>query len=140
MRISELYAQIRPAGDVGSYTVWLAAPDKDAVDVDLAAVGRVELHSEAGEARLYPASSNTDTDSIDPEPLLEMVLDQLRYDESAAEDDFRIVVEVPLLRDESGQDSTSLAELREVHIGRESQEVWLLVRPASEFAEGLLPD
>jgi len=140
MRISELYAQIQAAGDVGSYAAWLAAPDKDAVDVDLVSVGRVELHSETGEARLYPASSNTDTDSIDPEPVLGMVLDQLPSDVSAPEDDLRIVVEVPLLRDESGQDPTSFAELREVHIGRESQEVWLLVRPASEFANGLLPD
>ena len=140
MRLSELYGQVQAAGDLGPYAVWLAAPDKDGVDVDLAAVGRVELQSEAGEVRLYPASSNTDTDSIDPEPVLAMVLEQLPFDVSTPESDLRIMVEVPLLRDESGTDSVSFTELCEIRIGPESLEVWLLVRPASEFAAGLLPD
>jgi hypothetical protein len=140
MRLSELYTQIRQAGEVGAFAVWLAAPDKDGVDVDLASVGRVEVQSEASEARLYPASSTTDTDSIDPEPVLDMVLDQLPAETDAPEGDLRLVVEVPLMRDEAGGDAPSFADLRAVHIGRSSQEVWLLLRPASEFAPGLLPD
>jgi hypothetical protein len=142
MRLSEFNAQIQAAGDVEtceSYALWLAAPDKDGFDVDLSAVGRVDVQWEAGEVRLYPASTTTDTDSVDPEPVLGIMLSQLPGAVDA-EDDLRILVELPLLRDEAGTDSPSFAELQAVHVGTESQEVWLLVRPASEFADGLLPD
>jgi hypothetical protein len=44
MRLSELYGKVQAAGDALSYAVSIAAPDSDGVDVDLAAIGRVELH------------------------------------------------------------------------------------------------
>ena len=131
MKLSEVYAQVQAAGDVHAYAVSLAAPDSDGVDVDLAAIGRVEVDPEAGEARLYPASTATDVDSIEPEPFLGMVLSQLPFDVSDG-NDLRLMVEVPLLRDESGQDRVSLVEINGVHIGPESEEVWFLVRPASD--------
>jgi hypothetical protein len=129
---------VQAVGDVHAYTVSLAAPDSDGVDVDLAAIGRVEIDREVGEARLYPASTATDVDSIEPEPYLGMVLSQLPFDVSA-ENDLRLMVEIPLLRDESGHDRVSLVEINGLHVGRDSEEVWLLVRPASEYASGLLP-
>jgi hypothetical protein len=98
----------------------------------------VEVDPELGEARLYPASTATDVDSIEPEPFLGMMLSQLPFDASD-DNDLRLMVEVPLLRDESGDDRVSLVEINGFHIGRESEEVWLLVRPASEYASGLLP-
>ena len=138
MLLTEFNALIEAAGDVESYAVWLAAPDKDGFDVDLSAVGRVEMAWEAAEVHLYPASTKTDTDTIDPEPVMAMVLSQLPR-EVSPDEDFRLLVEIPLLRDEPGGEAPSFTELRGVHIGSQSQEVWLLVRPASEFAEGLLP-
>jgi hypothetical protein len=138
MKLSELYAQVQAAGDVHAYAVSLAAPDSDGVDVDLAAIGRVEVDPELSEARLYPASTATDVDSIEPEPFLGMIMSQLPFDVSD-DNDLRLMVEVPLLRDESGHDRVSLVEINGLHIGRESEEVWLLVRPASEYASGLLP-
>jgi hypothetical protein len=138
MRLSELYAKIQDAGDVDSYAVYLAAPDRDGMDVDLAAVGRVELDLEAGDARLYPASTATDVDSVEPEPYLGMVLSQLPHDVSSG-NDLRLMVEIPLIRDESGNDRVSIVEISGFHIGPESKEAWLLVQPASEFASGLLP-
>lgn len=142
MRLSEFNAQIQAAGveTCEAYALWLAAPDRDGFDVDLAAVGRVDVQWEAGEIRLYPASTMTDTASVEPEPVLGMMLSQLPKQAVAGDDDLRIVVEIPLLRDELGTDAPSFAELQAVRIGNQSQEVWLLVRPASEFAEGLLPD
>ena len=138
MLLTEFNALIQESGDVASYAVWLAAPDKDGFDVDLSAVGRVEIQWEAAEVRLYPASTRTDTDSIDPEPVLGMILSQLPQEVSPAED-LRILVEIPLLRDGPGGEPPSFVDLRGVHIGSEAREVWLLARPASEFAEGLLP-
>jgi hypothetical protein len=138
MKLSELYAQLGTVGDVHAFTAYLAAPDADGVDVDLSPVGRVEVDYEQGEALLYPASTATDTDSVDPEPYLGMIIDQLPID-TTGNADLRVMVEVPLIRDETGNDQISVVELSGVHVGKGSEEVWLLVRPAKEFADGLLP-
>jgi hypothetical protein len=138
MKLSELYAKIQAAGDVHAYSAYLATPDVDGVDVDLATVGRVELDPDLGEARLYPASTSTDVDDVDPEPYLGMVLAQLPLDLSGG-DDFRLMVEMPLIRDEAGNDRTSFVEISDLYIGRESEEAWLLVRPVGDFGSGLLP-
>jgi hypothetical protein len=104
----------------------------------LASVGRVEVDYEQGVARIYPSSTATDSDSVDPEPYLGMVLSQLPMD-TLGDNDLRLLVEVPLLRDETDDEQVSLVDLAGIHVGRASEEVWLLVRPAEEFATGLLP-
>ena len=139
MRLSDLYAQLKTAGDVHAYSAYLATPDLDGVDVDLVPVGRVEVDYEKGEARLYPASTHTDVDSVEPEPYFGMVLEQLPIDTSG-DGNLRLMVEVPLLRNDAGGDAIRLVELAGVHVGKSSEEVWLLVVPASAFAAGLLPD
>jgi hypothetical protein len=138
MRLSDLFAQLQAVEDVVSFTTYLAAPDKDGTDVDLASVGRVEVDYENGVARLYPASTATDPDSVEPEPYLGMVLEQLPTD-TVGDNDLRLLVEVPILRDETNDDKASLVDLAGVNIAKASEEVWLLVRPAEEFASGLLP-
>jgi hypothetical protein len=138
MKLSELFAQLEAAGDVLSFTAYLAAPDKDGTDVDLASVGRVEVDNEEGVARLYPASTDTDRDAVEPEPYVDLVLSELPAD-AADDNDLNILIEVPLLRDEGDDDPVSLVDLAGIHIGKASEEVWFLVRPAEEFAAGLLP-
>ena len=138
MRLSDLFAELEAAGDVISFTAYLAAPDKDGTDVDLASVGRVEVDYENRVARLYPASTATDPDSVEPEPYLGMVLSQLPTD-AVGDNDLRLLVEVPLLRDDSDDEKPSLVDLAEIRVGKASEEVWLLVRPSEEFASGLLP-
>jgi hypothetical protein len=140
MRLSELFSQLNAAGDIGSFALYLAGPDQDGVDVDLAAVSHVEVDPEKGVARFYPATTARDVDSDDPnpEPFVDMVLEELPQD-AAGENDLRLLIEVPLLRDEAGNDPVSLVDVAGVHIGRSSEEVWLLVRPAADFAAGLLP-
>ena len=138
MRLSDLFTQLAAEKEAVSFIAYLAAPDQDGTDVDLAAVGRVEVDEEAKLARLYPASTATDPDSVDPEPYLGMVLSQLPVD-AEGQNDLRLLIEVPLLRDPDGNDHPSLVDMAGVHVGRESREVWLLVRPAREFAPGLLP-
>jgi hypothetical protein len=138
MTLSELRAKIQAAGDIHSYELSIAAPDSDGEDVDLASVGRVDIDADAQEVRLYPASTSTDVDSVDPEPFLGMLMSQLPS-EASPYDDFRLVVEIPLLRDGSGTERVSLADICAMQIGLKSEEVWLLVRPAAEYANGLLP-
>ena len=137
MMLSELAAKIRGAGDLDAYTLYLAEPDADGVDVDLASVGRVEIHDESGEARLYPSSSTTDEDHIDPEPYAGMVLNDLPL-LTSRESDLALKAEVPLIREETTV-SVSFRDIVDVCIAPTAQEVWLLLRPASAFADGLLP-
>ena len=138
MRLSELYAQLKTAGDVHAFSAYLATPDLDGVDVDLVPVGRVDVDYEKGEARLYPASTSTDVDSVEPEPYFGMVLEQLPID-TTGDNNLRLMVEVPLLRSEAGGDAIRLVELDGLHVGAAAEEVWLLVVPANTFAAGLLP-
>ncbi|HTC45519.1 MAG TPA: hypothetical protein VK696_10755 [Steroidobacteraceae bacterium] len=135
MMLSNLIAKIQAAGDVHSYAVYLAEPDRDGNDVDLATIGRVEVLTDSKEVRLYPSSTATDVDCVDPEPYLGMILDQLPTD---SESDLRLSAEVPLLRGES-DDTVSFKEVVDICIGRDAEEVWLLLRPASAFADGLMP-
>jgi hypothetical protein len=138
MKLSDLFTQLEAERDVISFAAYVAAPDKDGTDVDLASVGRVEIDHENGVARIYPASTATDPDSVEPEPYLGMVLSQLPK-QAVGDNDLRVLVEVPVLRDETGDDQPRLVDVAGIHIGREAQEVWFLVRPAAEFAAGVLP-
>jgi hypothetical protein len=138
MRLSDLFTQLEAAADVVSFTVYLAAPDKDGTDVDLASVGRVEIDYEEGVARIFPSSTATDPDSVEPEPYLGMVLSQLPMD-AMGDNDLRLMVEVPLIRDDTRDEQTSFKDVTGIHIGRGSEEVWFLTEPVEDFASGLLP-
>lgn len=138
MKLSELFAKVQVAGDVLSYYLYLATPDQDGVDVDLAAVGRVELRADAGEVRLYPESTQTDSDDVESEPILEMVLDQLPS-ESSGDHDLRLMVEMPLIRDETDSVRVSFSEVVDLLVAHDAQEAWLLMKPAAEFPDGVLP-
>jgi len=139
MRLSELFRQLNAVENVDSFAVYLAAPDSDGVDVDLASIGRVEVDFEQRVARIYPDFATTDDDSVDPEPVVGMLLEQLPMD-ATADNDLRIVAELPLLREEGARVYPKLADVVGVHVGKSSGDVWLLMRPAVDFAEGLLPD
>jgi hypothetical protein len=58
---------------------------------------------------------------------------------TTGDNNLRPRVEVPLLRSEAGGDAIRLVELDGLHVGAASEEVWLLLVPASMFAAGLLP-
>src|ERR1700761_6819386 len=137
MMLSKLSSKLQPPADLHAYSVYLAEPDRDGTDVDLATIGRVEIDEASAQARLYPSSTATDADSVDPEPYLGMVLEQLPMLD-AFESDLRLVAEVPLLREESSV-SVHFTEIVDVRIGHDTKEVWLLLRPPTDFDDGLLP-
>jgi hypothetical protein len=137
MMLSKLSAKLQPPADLHAYSVYLAEPDRDGTDVDLATIGRVEIDEASAQARLYPSSTSTDFDSVDPEPYLGMVLDQLPLLD-AFESDLLLVAEVPLLRDDASE-TVHFTQIVDVRIGHDTKEVWLLLRPAADFADGLLP-
>jgi hypothetical protein len=138
MMLSKLAAILGSATDMHDYSVYLAEPDRDGADVDLATIGRVEVDEASAQARLYPSSTATQVDSVDPEPYLGMVLDQLPLLYSV-ESDLRLVAEAPLLRGESAGENVHFTDVIEVRFDHDADEVWLLLRPAADFADGLLP-
>ena len=139
MKLSELFGALEDSGDVLSYELWLAEPDRDGTDVDLASVGRVEIAYEAHEARLYPASTGTDVIEVEPEPYVGIVLSQLPQ-AAVGEGDLHLLVETPLIREDVADGAVRFSEILDVHIGTESREVWLLLRERSQFAPEWLPD
>jgi hypothetical protein len=52
--------------------------------------------------------------------------------------DPELVAELPLVREEGAPVLTRLVPVVEVHIGSHAEEIWLLLRPAAEFAAGTL--
>ena len=146
MRLSELYAQVLNAGAPAmAFTALLAEPDQtpgDDVDVLLSEIGWVEVDHDAGEIRLYPKSAVTEETADQNLFSVERLLEQLPFDvgeEISGAGDLRIVVGLPLLRDGFGLLRKALTDVRGMHVGRESEELWLLVRPKDEYPSDQLP-
>jgi hypothetical protein len=146
MRLSELYAQVLNAGaEAMAFPVLLAEPDPtpgDDVDVLLSEIGWVEVDDYAGEVRLYPKSAVTEDTPDQNLFCVERLLEKLPFDVSddiSETADLRIVVELPLLRDGFGLLRKALTDVCAVHIGREAEELWLLVRPKEDYPNDQLP-
>jgi hypothetical protein len=141
MRLSEFFSALsRVGGDIESFALNLAAPDNmdgDSIDVQIEHIGRIDVDINADEIRFYPASSLPDGAPEQMYSLLGITLTQLPVD--TREGDPRLMVELPLLRETPSDPSACLSEICALHIGKESEEAWVLVRPASEYASDTLP-
>ena len=56
------------------------------------------------------------------------------------DENYEVMIQLPIAPDESAAQQPRLGPLQGVYIGRESEEVWLLVSPLSEYPADLLPD
>ena len=142
MRLREFFEKVRrlPAESLG-YPLFIAAPDTvdgDSVDVQLAQVGQVRESAENGQRCLVPNSEALDEASSGPYDTLDALLQALPSG-LLDEDDTPLVVKLPLDRDKPGHMHLSNAEIRDMHVGEASQEVWLLVRPRNEYPNESLP-
>lgn len=142
MMLSQLYRELKDApGDARGFVVYLATVDlqpEDEIDVQLAEIGDIITDYEENHVRLIPASSS----EAKPEPgtfaFLGSVLDAFPLDPDG-EFDMRLVIELPLLREDPRFDRLELSEVAAVHLGPQSQEAWFLVHPAHRFQAGSLP-
>lgn len=142
MRLSELYEVIAPASVTPEFQVFLAGPDPtpgDDLDVQLVEIGDIQVDYDRSEIRFIPASANIDKPLERNFSTLGLLLSELPF-EARDEDDMRLMVELPLLREDSDNATASLDELRDAHVGLDSGEVWLLAKPVEEFPVGSLPD
>jgi hypothetical protein len=146
MRLSELYAQVSKAGtETMMFPVLLAEPDLtpgDDIDILLSGIGWIEVDDYAGEVRLYPKSAVTEQTPDQNLFCVERLLEQLPADvseEISDAADLRIVAELPLLRDGFGLIRKALVDVCDIHIAREAEELWLLVRPKDDYPNDQLP-
>jgi hypothetical protein len=141
MKLSEL-RQVFAGNETlyGEFTVLLVDLDlvpSDGVDVVISPVRDLEIDAEAGEIRLYSAAVRQD--SGDP-PLALFEYFMGAWPMAGVYDvDFDVKVQMPIAPEEYPGQPVLLQALVGVWIGRESEEIWLLVRPQSEYPADLLP-
>ena len=69
---------------------------------------------------------------------MQRLLEELPFDFTES-GDLRVVAELPLLREGPGWIRKVLTDVCEVHVGRDMEELWLLVRPNEDYPSGQLP-
>jgi hypothetical protein len=124
----------------GEFTVLLVDLDlipSDGIDVIISPLRAVDLDPEAGELRLYSAAARTGSNEL-PVALFEFFLQALPL-AGVYEVDFIVGIQLPIAPEEGVVQEYSLQPLAGVWIGLESEEIWLLVRPESEYPRDLLP-
>ena len=122
------------------YTVLLVDLDlvpSDGVDVVISPLRQVEVDPPAGEIRLYSAAVRQDSNQL-PAALFEFFMGAWPTD-GVHDVEFVVKLQLPIAPEEGIVQDHSLQPLAGVWIGRESEEIWLLVRPESEYPQDLLP-
>ncbi len=140
MLVKDLQAKIASLpGDPADYQLYLAEPDTidgPAVDVELIPVNKVDWEEQSRTLRLFPGEDDSDEDTL---TTAADVVAEIPG-EAASTPDARLLVEVPIVRPETTKVSLSFGEVHDIVVGQKSFEIWLLVRPRSEYRQEDLPD
>lgn len=141
MLLSALYEQLKSVPEeILESGVFLASPDTvpgDDIDVFVIGIGDVEVDHDRNEIKFIPSGWDN-PDSGMPIALLRMLLEQLPTN-TVTWGDFEIFAELPLDRGSGGPVVKSLASVTALHIGKETEESWFLVRPPAEYGNNVLP-
>ncbi len=141
MKHSELVKQFAGNEEAfGEFTVFLVDLDRipdDELDVIISPVRELEIDAETKQIRLYSAASRPDSAS-EPLALLELFLDELPLP-GVLPSDYDVVVEMPVSPADEPTQVPHLQPLKGVVIGRESEEIWLLVDEPAEYPADVLP-
>lgn len=125
--------------DPAEYQLYLAEPDTiDGPDVDVELVPVVSVDWDAGKKtlRLFPEEDDSDGDSL---PTAADVLAEIPTDVESTPD-ATLLVEVPIVRPQTKDCRIGFGDVHDVVVGQKSFEVWLLVKPRSEYRAEDLPD
>jgi hypothetical protein len=127
------------ANDAGEYQLYLAEPDTadgPDVDVELVPVIRVSWDAQEKTLRLFPGEDDSDeatlTTAADVTAEIPVEVDSTP--------DATLLVEVPIVRPETQNVRLSFGDVHDIVVGQTSFEIWLLVRPRSEYREEDLPE
>ena len=122
------------------FTVLLVDLDtvpSDGVDVIISPLREVELDPAAGEMRLYSAAQSSDTEHP-PAAIFEFFRGTWPM-AGVFDVDFVVKVQLPIAPEDPQGQHPELRPLAGVWLGREEEEIWLLVRDVSQYPEDLLP-
>ena len=140
MLVKDFQAKIAALpGDPVEYQLYLAEPDTvdgPDVDVELIPVVRVEWDAEEKTLRLFPEEDDSDEDSLTTaaDVLAEIPM------EVEAMPDATLMVEVPIVRPQTNNSPVGFGDVHDIVVGPKSFEIWLLVRPRSEYRDEDLPE
>ena len=125
--------------DPADYQLYLAEPDTvdgPAVDVELVPVIKVTWDAPEETLRLYPGENDSDEDSL---TTAADVIAEIPK-EVADTPDATLLVELPVVRSETTNLRVSFGDVHDIVVGQKSFEIWLLVRPRSEYRDEDLPE
>lgn len=125
--------------DPAEYQLYLAEPDTidgPGVDVELVPVTKVSWEAQEETLRLIPEEEDSDGDSL---PTAADVIAEFPV-EVESTPDARLLVEVPIVRPETKNYRASFSDVQDIVVGQKSLEIWLLVRPRSEYRDEDLPE
>ena len=121
------------------YQLYLAEPDTidgPAVDVELVPVIKVNWDVQEKTLRLFPGEDDSDEDTL---TTAADVIAEIPTEVDSTPD-AKLLVEVPILRPETKDYRVSFGDVHDIVVGQKSFEIWLLVRPRSEYRDEDLPD
>lgn len=125
--------------DSAEYQLYLAEPDTidgPAVDVELVPVIKVSWDAQEKTLRLFPEEDASDEDAL---PTAADVIAEIPMEVEGAPD-ATLLVEVALVRPETKNYRVYFSDVRDIVVGQKSFEIWLLVRPRSEYRDQVLPE
>jgi hypothetical protein len=125
--------------DPAEYQLYLAEPDTadgPDVDVELVPVVKVSWDAQEKTLRLFPEEDDSDGDSLTT--AADVIAEIPREVESTP--GATLVVEVPIVRPETNNSPVGFGEVHDIVVGQKSFEIWLLVKPRSEYRDEDLPE
>jgi hypothetical protein len=140
MLVKDFQAKIASLpNDPADYQLYLAEPDTadgPTVDVELVPVDKISWDPSAQTLQLFPGESDSDEDSLFTAA---KVVEEIpaEVDDSP---DATLVVKLPIVRPETEKFDLSFGDVHEIVVGEKSAEIWLLVRPRSEYQDEDLPE
>ena len=123
------------------YLVLLVDVDRnpsDEIDVVISPLRSLELDSETKQIRLYSAAARPGTNE-DALAIFERFMGALPTP-GVLQENHEVLIQLPIAPGEAVPQQARLGPLEGVYIGRQSEEIWLLVSPLSEYPADLLPD
>jgi hypothetical protein len=125
--------------DPAEYQLYLAEPDTmDGPDVDVELVPVVKVNWDAQEKalQLFPEEDDSDSDSLTT--AADVVAEIPKEVESTP--DATLLVEVPIVRPQTNNYRVGFGDVHDIVVGQKSLEIWLLVKPRSEYRDEDLPE
>jgi hypothetical protein len=125
--------------DPAEYQLYLAEPDTSAgpdVDVELVPVVKVNWDAQEKTLQLFPEEDDSDEDGLTT--AADVIAEIPGVVESAP--DATLLVEVPIVRPEAQDYEIGFGDVHDIVVGQKSFEIWLLVKPRSEYRDEDLPE